>query len=117
MCQSGLHASVDILDALYYAPGPIICRVELGGRIERGIDKCVAERRRVLWWVDGEKLLWKFAYMCAQNENILVNARVAPWVAAMEAIWEAPWQRPRSDVRIKQRRRLLYLVNAERKSK
>jgi hypothetical protein len=113
-----LHASVDILDALDYAPGPIICRVELGGRIERGIDKCVAERRRVLWWVDGEKLLWKFAYMCAQqNENIRIDARVAPEVAARDAVWVVPWDDTKAVVRTKQRRRLLYLVNAERRSK
>lgn len=33
LCESGLHASVRLLDALKYAPGPIICRVELGGTI------------------------------------------------------------------------------------
>lgn len=28
ICQSGLHASRRALDALTYAPGPIICRVK-----------------------------------------------------------------------------------------
>ena len=30
MCESGYHASEQLLDALYYAPGSIICRVEMG---------------------------------------------------------------------------------------
>jgi len=30
LCKSGLHGSVRILDALNYAPGPILCRVEIG---------------------------------------------------------------------------------------
>jgi len=32
LCESGLHASKEAIDALVYAPGPIICRVELGRR-------------------------------------------------------------------------------------
>ena len=52
-CQSGLHASESILDALWYAPGPIICRVELDGGREGACanrcDKLVAARRRILW--------------------------------------------------------------------
>ena len=33
MCANGMHASERILDALNYAPGAIICRVELSGEI------------------------------------------------------------------------------------
>ena len=31
-CHYGLHGSVKIMDALTYAPGPVVCRVELGER-------------------------------------------------------------------------------------
>ena len=44
MCNYGLHASVKPLDALRYAPGPIVCRVQLGGTIIEGDDKCVDRR-------------------------------------------------------------------------
>ena len=65
MCESGLHASKRIIDALKYASGSVICRVELGGEIVHGEDKSVAERRQCLWYIDGTDLLRKFARMCA----------------------------------------------------
>ena len=33
MCRSGFHASQKIINALNYAPGPIVCRVDLSGKI------------------------------------------------------------------------------------
>ena len=33
MCQSGLHASPSPWEALQYAPGAVLCRVELDGEI------------------------------------------------------------------------------------
>jgi hypothetical protein len=61
LCESGLHASERIIDALKYAPGTTICRVELGAEIKRGTDKVVARRRRIVWRVDGEEVLQAFA--------------------------------------------------------
>jgi len=61
LCRYGMHASLCALDALDYAPGPIICRVELSGRIIHGDDKLVAEHRKVLWMADASKSLYKFA--------------------------------------------------------
>jgi hypothetical protein len=37
----GLHASVRISDALQFAPGPTICRVECSGKIIHESDKFV----------------------------------------------------------------------------
>ena len=114
MCESGLHASAKILDALSYARGNMICRVELGGEIVRGDDKCVASERTCLWVVSGEKLLRKFACMCAldvthlwdapeivvrylktQDESIRDAARdaarCAAWDAARDAARCAAW--------------------------
>ena len=65
MCESGLHASLRITDALKYAPGRYICRVELDGDIIEDEDKAVASKRKILWRIDGEKVLRAFARWCA----------------------------------------------------
>jgi hypothetical protein len=65
LCSHGLHASIKTLDALNYAPGPIICRVELSGDIIKGNDKLVASERTVLSMADATETLRKFARMCA----------------------------------------------------
>jgi hypothetical protein len=104
LCASGLHASKNILDALQYAPGSIICRVEVGGEIIRGNDKLVCTERTILWRASGEQVLRKFARMCALDvlhlwdapdivvrylktgdESIRAAARDAAWDAARAA--------------------------------
>jgi hypothetical protein len=65
MCKSGLHASVVALDALGYATGPWLCRVECGGTIERGDDKLVCTERKCLWMVDATSIMRPFARKCA----------------------------------------------------
>ncbi|MCB7127907.1 MAG: hypothetical protein J3T61_00010, partial [Candidatus Brocadiales bacterium] len=42
MCRSGFHASKTVSDALSYAPGNTVCRVEIGGTIIHATDKLVA---------------------------------------------------------------------------
>jgi hypothetical protein len=61
LCKAGLHASLRAFDALQYAPGPILCRVEVSGRIVHGNDKLVAEERKVLKMLDISTLLHEFA--------------------------------------------------------
>ena len=66
LCKSGLHASVRAIDALEYAPGPIIWRVELGGTINHENDKCAATKRTyVAGGVDATETLRAFARACA----------------------------------------------------
>ena len=65
MCDSGLHASRKITDALHYAPGGIICRVECRDIVEERGDKLVCRERRGLWWLDANDLLRVFARRCA----------------------------------------------------
>lgn len=67
MCESGYHASKRIIDAFHYAPGNAntICRVEVDGKIIEDSDKLVAEKRKILWRVNGDKLLRAFARWCA----------------------------------------------------
>ncbi len=131
LSQSGLHASQNIMDALKYAPGPIICRVQLGGTILPGYDKSVAQKRKIDWWVDGEKLLriFKFSCMCAldvihlcdapdivvkylqtQDEKIRDAACAA---CAARAAWDARDARDARAACTAQEKRLLRLVYKE----
>ena len=119
MCQNGVHASKKVLDALTYAPGPIVCRVELSGKILHETDKSVARTRRVLWLLDATNILHEFACRCAEDvlrlaknpdprsvaaieakrswmagkisSGELVAARDAAWDAARGAAWGAAW--------------------------
>jgi hypothetical protein len=65
MCTSGYHASERLIDALRYAPGPWIHRVEMSGSMLHENDKLVAEMRMIIWRLDGSDLLWAFARQCA----------------------------------------------------
>lgn len=140
LCESGLHASTNIMDALAYAPGPWIHRVELSGEMIQGSDKIVAQRRKHLWVIDGEEVLRRFARKCAQdvlhlwdapevvteylktgNEELRAAARAAAWAAAQasaqasaraaDSAWAAAWDVARA----KQSRRLASMVHAERR--
>ena len=62
---SGLRASECPWDALRYAPGPRLHRVELGGRIKQGGDRFVASERTILTSMDATNLLRAFARRCA----------------------------------------------------
>ena len=126
LCQRGLHASIDPLQALDYAPGPIIWRVRLSGVIVRGDDKLVATRRKYLWGYDATDMLRAFACKCAldvidkwdapaivreyletSDESKRAAAREAAWGAARAAAWadarvaarEAAWEAARDAAR------------------
>ena len=68
-CKYGLHASPLALDALQYAPGSLLWRVELGGRIvSHGdpIDKYAASERKIIaGGIDVSPMLREFARWCA----------------------------------------------------
>lgn len=69
-CQSGLHASEHPCDALQYAPGPLLHRVELeGDLVSHGDppDKWCGRRRRILATIDATELLRAFARWCASS--------------------------------------------------
>lgn len=73
LCKRGLHASARALDALKYAPGPVVCRVTLGGTIIHGDDKSVAQERTVLAMADATDVLHEFACRCAEQALALVE--------------------------------------------
>ena len=113
-CQSGLHASEHPADAMEYAPGPLLHRVELDGElVAHGSldDKWVGRRRRILASIDATDLLREYARWCALqviglwdapdvvreylttgNDDLRAAARAAAWAAvwdARAAVWDA----------------------------
>ena len=75
MSNNGLHASKRIIDALDYAPGPVVCRVELSGEMLEDDDKICAQKRIVLWMYNASKVLHEFA--CVEAEQDLMREREA----------------------------------------
>ena len=65
LCESGLHASIKPLDALHYAPGPIVSQVEISGDLIIGDDKLAGTSRKYLWIADAEQTLNNYARWCA----------------------------------------------------
>lgn len=64
LCQNGLHASIQLIDALKYATYPMLYRVRLHGQMKDAIDKIAAQHRTYLWSVDAERMtpiLWDFS--------------------------------------------------------
>ena len=66
LCEWGLHASKRPIDALKYAPGSVLCRVELSGGVVHDTDKSVGHRREVLWMADITWELHELACWCAE---------------------------------------------------
>ena len=105
LCEWGLHASERIIDALSFAPGPVVYRVKLGGTVVHGDDKSVAtERTYVSGGIDISDTLRAFARKCALDVIHLWDAprivrqyletgdesiRAAAWAAASAAAWAA----------------------------
>ena len=61
VCRRGLHASRRALDALHYAPGPVVCRVASWGEVSREDDKLASGFRRCVWKRDATRVLWGYA--------------------------------------------------------
>jgi len=133
-CQYGLHLSPRILDALQYAPGPVVYKVEGSGVIiphGKPVDKYACSHRTYLdGGINISDVLRKFARLCALDiihlwnapgvvvkymktgdESLRAAASEAAWgaarAAASEAAWEAAWEAARG----KQNFRLTRMVN------
>jgi hypothetical protein len=106
MCKSGLHASRHPFDALQYAPGHTLCRVEVADIVQEDTDKLVCCRRRIVTRIDATDLCRAFARACALDVVHLWNApdvvrqyletgdetiRAAAMDAAMAVRWAAAW--------------------------
>jgi hypothetical protein len=117
-CENGLHASKHPFDALSYAPGHMLHRVELDGEIVEDVtpaDKVAARRRRITATIDAEKLLRAFARRVALDvlplwldapaivreylETGDETKRAAAWAEARAAAWDAVWAAARAAAR------------------
>ena len=119
LCSCGMHGSRRALDALNYAYGGVVCRVEISGDIVEGEDKLCGRERKVLWLADATNVLHEFACRCAEDAlarvkdpdprsvaaveakrawlrgeisgDELAAAWDAAWDAAQDAAWDAAW--------------------------
>jgi len=101
LCGWGLHASVNIHDALNYAPGHMIGRVVLSGEIIHGDDKLCAARREYMWIADAKQALRDHARWCALQ---VTESGDAARRAAMDAAWSTAWDTESSAARDASRR-------------
>jgi len=82
-CYHGLHASTRLIDALDYAGGSLLCRVEMGGEIAKDSDKVCAQERTVIWMMDISTILHNFA--CNEAERAMLAQKTQD-PRSMEAI-------------------------------
>jgi len=118
VCGWGLHASKRITDALFYAPGPIIYRVELSGIIVTDDNKIAASNRTYLWGFDATDILRAFSRRCALDvihiwnapdivieylktgdDTLRAAARDPAWDAARDAARDPAWAAARTAAR------------------
>jgi hypothetical protein len=106
ICASGLHFSYDAFDALRYAPGNILCLVEVADIVATEKDKGVCRRRKIVARFDAEPILRYFARIQALSvvhlwtecpPDVVLDflmtgdesLRAAAWAAAGDAAWAA----------------------------
>ena len=74
-CKQGLHGSLKLIDALGYAKGPIVYRVDIKGKIDKEQDKICGQSRTYLYGgINIEKELHEFSRWCALQVIHLWNA-------------------------------------------
>ena len=139
LCETGLHASVRLINALSFAPGETLCRVRCEGRIIHDDDKLVCSERTILWRINATDLLREFARRCALDvvhlwdapEIVLdylrtgdetkrdaardaawAAAKDAAWAAARDAAWAAAWAAAKDAAWDAQNTRLIGMVRA-----
>lgn len=66
LCEHGLHASINLIDALQYAPGDVLCRVQMWGDVQKASDKLAATHRYVVNAIDAGDLLHEIACIVAE---------------------------------------------------
>ena len=109
-CESGLHASKTVLEALQYASGPILYRVRLSGKIVHGDDQSCATKRSYIAKINADSLLREFGRKCAlrvidlwncprvvkdyletSDETLRAVAGNAGWAVARAVAGDAAW--------------------------
>jgi len=86
LCVRGLHASIEPIDALQYAPGPCLTLVECSGKIVKDIDKIVCTDRKVIAGpVDVTDIIVRFAAWCATRAKAAACDAARAAAAAADA--------------------------------
>ncbi len=87
LCRNGMHGSKRILDALGFARGAIICRVEIWGDViqDDDDDKLCGTHRKVLDVIDATNILHEFACRCAEDALALIEKPDPRSIAAIQA--------------------------------
>ena len=110
-CHSGLYASPKPHQALQYAPGKLLHRVECGQIEREDGDKFVCRERTILQTIDAEQLMRRFAadqalsvahlwdvpdvvrdYLTSLDATKRAAARDAARASAWAAAWAAAWE-------------------------
>jgi len=120
LCSRGLHMAQHALQAMEWAHGCKVWRVEGWGECASDAFKCVCEYRRHLWQLDAENILRRFACRCALDvlpsdvsdvvrtylkladratDGQRIAAWDAAWSAARSAAWDAAWSAARDAAR------------------
>lgn len=114
LCRAGLHASIDVLDAMTFAPGTTLWVVECGGEVILADDKLVCTERTYLsrhevdlrafarWCALQVVHLWDCPALVRQyletgdetlrdaaSASATAAARAAAWAAMDAAVWAA----------------------------
>lgn len=76
LCQSGLHASMRAFDALKWAPGPVLWRVECAGDMVYDFDKLACSERK---YID-----------CGMDISEMLNAYARWCAASVMHLWDCP---------------------------
>lgn len=108
ICKSGLHASRDPFDALQFAPGPMLHKVECDQIVDEEEDKFVCRRRRILASRDATEGLRYFARMRALSVvhlwsapdvvlDFLMTGNPVIAAAALDAECGAAWDAARKE--------------------
>ncbi len=120
-CEHGLHLSNRLIDALRYAPGPVVYKVRGSGTVvSHGdpIDKLACSHRTYLsGGVDVSDILWHFARLCALDvihlwepeqvvldflktgdEKLRASASASAWASARA--WDSAWAWKKQNTRL-----------------
>lgn len=100
--RNGLPGSEQLIDALGYATGPILCRTKHTGTIERDIDgkQLASSECTILWRLDATDVLRAFARRCALDvahlwdmpevvRRYLETGDKSLWIEASAVAWDA----------------------------
>jgi len=91
ICDRGLHASRRAIDALQYAPGPIVCKVLVWVAVQEQSDKLVGAYRQCVSMGDATNTLHEFACYVAEAALLIAEVKDQRCWNAIEA--KRAWMR------------------------